>query len=206
MAFKARLVVTSDVFDFKSNAACAAVLIGLNKSVVLFTFPNPTIELVIPLTVPVNVGEARFAFKASEVVTSEAFDFKSILFDKVLVSAIFNFNPKLVLTSDVFAFKASEVVTSEAFDFKSILFDNVLVSALFNFNDRLVATSVAFDFKSNAVCVKLLIGLSVSDVLFILSMANDVFKPAKLFTPVPPNVTGTIPTNLSASTPLAYCA
>ena len=36
---------------------------GLFKSLVLSTFPNPTIALVIPLTIPVNVGEAVFAFK-----------------------------------------------------------------------------------------------------------------------------------------------
>ena len=58
------------VFNFKSNAACVAVLIGLLASLVLFTFPNPTIELVIPLIVPVNTGLARFAFNANALVTS----------------------------------------------------------------------------------------------------------------------------------------
>ena len=49
-------------------------------------------------------------------------------------------------------------------------------------------------------------GFAVSAVLLILSIANKVFKPAIELTPVPPNVTGTIPTIFSASTLLANCA
>ena len=49
-------------------------------------------------------------------------------------------------------------------------------------------------------------GFDESAILFILSISNAVFKPVKLFTPVPPNVTGTIPTIFSASTVLANCA
>ena len=49
-------------------------------------------------------------------------------------------------------------------------------------------------------------GLARSVVLFTLFKANAVFKPDKLFTPVPPNVTGTIPSIFSASTLLANCA
>ena len=47
---------------------------------------------------------------------------------------------------------------------------------------------------------------SYSVVLFTLFKVNAVFKPVKLFTPVPPNVTGTIPTIFSASTLFANCA
>ena len=43
----------------------------------LSTLPKPTIVLVIPLTVPVKVGEARFAFNARLVVTSEVFAFNT---------------------------------------------------------------------------------------------------------------------------------
>ena len=50
---------------FKFNAVCVNVDIGLLASEVLSTLPNPTIVLVIPDTVPVNVGEAKFAFNAN---------------------------------------------------------------------------------------------------------------------------------------------
>ena len=70
-AFKFKVDVTSAEFAFKSNAVCAAVDTGLFASLVLSTFPKPTIVLVTPLTVPVNVGEAKFAFKLSAVFTSE---------------------------------------------------------------------------------------------------------------------------------------
>ena len=74
-AFNAKPVVMSAVFAFKSNAVCVAVLIGLFASLVLSTLPKPTIVLVIPLTVPVKVGEAIFAFNARLAVTSEVFAF-----------------------------------------------------------------------------------------------------------------------------------
>ena len=45
-----------------------AVEMGFNKSVVLSTFVRPTIDLVIPATVPVKVGDARGAFKAKSVL------------------------------------------------------------------------------------------------------------------------------------------
>jgi len=41
-----------------------AVETGLLASLVLSTFPRPTIDFVIPLTVPVKVGEAMLAFKS----------------------------------------------------------------------------------------------------------------------------------------------
>ena len=40
---------------FKFNAVCVAVDIGISMSAVLSTLPNPTIALVIPETVDVNV-------------------------------------------------------------------------------------------------------------------------------------------------------
>ena len=49
-------------------------------------------------------------------------------------------------------------------------------------------------------------GLARSVVLFTLFKVSAVFKPAIVLTPVPPNVTGTIPTIFSASTVLANCA
>ena len=48
-------------FDFKSSAACCAVDTGLFASLVLSAFPSPTIPLLIPLTVPVKVGDAKVA-------------------------------------------------------------------------------------------------------------------------------------------------
>ena len=47
------------MFTFKFNAVCVAVDIGLFASEVLSTSPNPTIALLIPETVPVNVGFAK---------------------------------------------------------------------------------------------------------------------------------------------------
>ena len=47
------------------NAAWVAVDMGLSISEVLSTSDNPTISLVIPPTVPVNVGLAKGANKAS---------------------------------------------------------------------------------------------------------------------------------------------
>ena len=62
-AFKFNAAVISAAFAFKSSAACVAVDIGLFKSLVLSTLARPTIALVIPDTVPVNVGDSMFAFK-----------------------------------------------------------------------------------------------------------------------------------------------
>src|SRR5690349_3908875 len=53
-------------FALRSSAVCVAVLTGFEISLVLFTFPNPTIVAVMPDTVPVNVGEANGAFNATE--------------------------------------------------------------------------------------------------------------------------------------------
>jgi hypothetical protein len=49
------------------NADCVAVLMGLLESVVLLTFPRPTMVALIPDTVPVNVGDAKGAFKFKAV-------------------------------------------------------------------------------------------------------------------------------------------
>ena len=70
-------VVKSAAFAFRSSAAWVAVDIGLAASVVLSTDPNPTMDLVIPETVPVKVGDAVGAFKAKEVFTSAVFAFKA---------------------------------------------------------------------------------------------------------------------------------
>jgi len=45
----------------RSRAVCWAVETGFAVSAVLSTFPRPTMVLVMPETVPVNVGEAMFA-------------------------------------------------------------------------------------------------------------------------------------------------
>ena len=58
----AKLVVISDVFAFKSNAACVKVLMGLSKSLVLFAFPNPTFEALIPVAILI------FVIAASEIL------------------------------------------------------------------------------------------------------------------------------------------
>ena len=56
--------------SYKFSAVCVAVLTGLLKSVVLSTLPKPTINLLIPLTVPVNVGLLSVA-KVAKVLTTE---------------------------------------------------------------------------------------------------------------------------------------
>ncbi len=59
-------------FALRLMAVCCAVETGLFSSLVLLTFPRPTIEAVIPLTVPVNVGLARGALSESALVMVEA--------------------------------------------------------------------------------------------------------------------------------------
>ena len=51
------------------RAACVAVETILAKSAVLSTLPRPTMAFVMPDTVPVNVGEAKLAFKLRAVNT-----------------------------------------------------------------------------------------------------------------------------------------
>ena len=59
---------------FKPNAVDVAVDTGFNKSLVLLTFPNPTIAAVIPFTVPVNVGFDVGAFANNNSDKSEPFN------------------------------------------------------------------------------------------------------------------------------------
>ena len=56
---------------FKSKAVWVAVLTGLFASVVLSTFARPTIDLVIPETVPVKVGLLIGAFSAKPGTVGE---------------------------------------------------------------------------------------------------------------------------------------
>ena len=51
------MAAVSVYLTLKSNWVCVAVLTTLAKSVVFSALPKPTISFVIPLTVPVNVGE-----------------------------------------------------------------------------------------------------------------------------------------------------
>ena len=59
------------MLTFKSKADCVNVLTGLAKSDVLLTFPSPTIVDVIPLTVPLNEGDAIGAFNAKAVFKAD---------------------------------------------------------------------------------------------------------------------------------------
>ena len=61
------VIVDVDVmaFCFALRASCVALEIGLFASAVLSTLPSPTLELVVPLTVPVKVGLANGAFDAN---------------------------------------------------------------------------------------------------------------------------------------------
>ena len=77
-----------------------------------------------------------------------------------------------------------------------ILLDKLRVSALFSFKLILVlkdAVSVLFNFVLSALVIKVLVGLRLSGVLFILSMAKNSFKSFKLSKPVPPWLSPIIP-------------
>ena len=65
------------ILAFESRAVCVALEIGLLASDVFSTLPRPTIVDVIPLTVPVKVGDAISAFKLKEASTSLLLAFES---------------------------------------------------------------------------------------------------------------------------------
>ena len=92
------------------------------------TLPNPTIDLVIPLTVPVKVGEAIGALRSILLERLAV----SLFCNKRLVSEVLNLAPVAVLVAE---------------DNKSILFDNVMVSI--RCNNLLV--SEILNFKLSAV-------------------------------------------------------
>ena len=71
-AFRANELVTSDATAFSLNAVAVAELMGLSSSEVLSTLDKPIIVLVIPLTVPVKVGDSMGAFKANPGTVGEA--------------------------------------------------------------------------------------------------------------------------------------
>ena len=61
---------------FKLSALCVALEIGLFASDVSSALPKPTILFVMPLTVPVKVGDAMFAFKFNDASTALMLAFK----------------------------------------------------------------------------------------------------------------------------------
>jgi hypothetical protein len=63
-------VFPPDRFDLRFRAVWVADDTGLFASDVLSIFPKPTIDLVIPETVPVKVGSARFALSSSKLSIS----------------------------------------------------------------------------------------------------------------------------------------
>ena len=65
-AFKFKDASTYVMLVFKSKADCVEVEIGLLASEVLSALPKPTMPFEMPLTVPVNVGDAMSAFKFSD--------------------------------------------------------------------------------------------------------------------------------------------
>jgi len=98
-----------------------AVDTGLLASLVLSTFPNPTIVLSIPPTVPVNVGLLIFAFKFRAVcvaldITLDASLVLSTLPKPTMDLSIPPTNPVKVGLL-IFALNARLAVTSEAFAF-----------------------------------------------------------------------------------------
>ena len=71
-AFKAKELVTSVAIALALKAVAVAELMGLSASEVLSTLDKPTIVLVIPPTVPVNIGDSMGAFKAKPGTVGEA--------------------------------------------------------------------------------------------------------------------------------------
>ena len=69
-----------DKSDFKFNAVCVAVEMILFKSLVLLTFPNPTIEDDMPDTLPVIVIEEPFILVgvADEPIVKPELDVKFV--------------------------------------------------------------------------------------------------------------------------------
>ena len=57
----------SEILSLVLSAACVAILIGLSKSAVLFTFSNPTFAGLMPIATLISVIEASANF---EVVTT----------------------------------------------------------------------------------------------------------------------------------------
>ena len=56
-------LAVSTILSFKFNSDCVELEIGLLASDVLSALPNPIMSLEIPVTIPVNAGEAIGAFK-----------------------------------------------------------------------------------------------------------------------------------------------
>ena len=71
---------------------------------------------------------------------------------------------------------------------------------------KALVLSALFNLRSNAVWVAILIGLEESAVLVTLSNPRFDFNVIRLFVPVPPFETGTIPDKFSASTLFANFA
>ena len=136
--------------------------------------------------------------------------------NKLVVSALFSFKLILLYIPDVSDF-LNKLAVSEMFNFRLILFEILVVSTLeapvekLNFDNcagvtYALALSALFNLRSNAVWVDILIGLEESAVLLTLSKESDDFKVVKLFEPVPPRATGTMPDIFSASTLFANMA
>ena len=83
------------ILAFKSKAVCCSVDTGLSASEVLFTLPKPTIDLSIPDTVPVKVGESDNT-TLPVPVSSEITPANSV---EVVVDITFNLS---VVTTNVF--------------------------------------------------------------------------------------------------------
>ena len=99
------------LFTLPSNAVCIALLIGLSKSAVLSTFGSPTIDLVIPATVPVKVGEARGAFKTKS-------DVSAFLSKAICVALLIGFAESAVLFT---LFKPTAFLSKDKADFNEAM-------------------------------------------------------------------------------------
>ena len=131
----------------------------------LSTLPNPTIVLVIPLTVPVNVGPAKFAFAFNNTFNEEVI---STLDKFVAFVGVFHLLPNNVVNEEFISTLDKFVALVGVFHLASrAVVNDKFISTL----DKFVALIGVFHLVSNAVCVAFDIGLFKSLVLFILEMA-----------------------------------
>lgn len=185
VAFKAKELVTSDAFALALNAVVVAALMGLFASEVLSTLAKPTIVLVIPPTVPVNVGDSIGAFKANVGTVGEsAVPPKS--------PANLSFPLIVVLASMVPAAVASwtKAVVANLVE----LSVEVCVLAVVAVGNEGVPVN-AGEFKGAAPVT------SASGMLALADMADvpvPLIYPVNVLAPVPPFKTATIPLTFAA--------
>ena len=154
-------------------------------SEVLSALPRPTIPFVIPPTVPVNVGEAKSAFKFKEASTELRFAFKSRADCVAVEIGLFASEVLSALPRPTIPFVIPPTVPVKVGEAKSA----------FKFKEA--STELRFAFKSKADCVAVEIGLFASEVLSALP------RPTILFV-IPPTVPVKVGLSMGAFNPIEF--